>query len=172
MSRKVAVAAAPVSAASTAIFVSLGTVVQRLRKLPVDASLTEALKGLKPRPRQVAALFQLAGEQPLSVGELASRMQISLATASQLVSELADLGLVRRIEDPADRRRTLIEVSGEHRKLVDLVLDLRLRPLDAALSRLSADEIAGLCHGLQRLSAELEAGDAGTDHTHSEGLSR
>jgi DNA-binding MarR family transcriptional regulator len=165
MSRKPAPAPQPVSEEATAIFVGLHAVIQRLRHTPVplDESVTQSLKGLKPRPRQITALFQLAGDEPISVGELAGRMQISLATASQLVSELADLGLVSRVEDPADRRRTLIEVSGEHRTLVDAVLDLRLRPLEAALCRLTEPERAALSAGLHRLAAELECGDPGSD---------
>lgn len=152
-----------VSPDAAVIFVALGTVVQRMRKFPFDGSMAETLKGLKPRPRQVAALFQLVGERPLSVGDLAARMQISLATASQLVGELADLGLVDRVEDPADRRRTLVEVTSDHRSLVQAVLETRLRPLDTALSRLTEEERAGLSVGLQRLAAELESLDGGSD---------
>lgn len=158
MSRGARTSAGPVSAESTDVFVGLHTVHQRLRHtpVPVDEAAAESLRGLKPRPRQVTALFALASDQPMSVSELAARMQIGLATASQLVSELADLGLVTRIEDPADRRRTLIEINDEHRELTEAVLNLRLRPLDAALRRLTAEERAGLSAGLRRLAAELE----------------
>jgi DNA-binding MarR family transcriptional regulator len=143
---------------ASAVATSLGAIVQWLRRspLPLDEAVRESLHGLKPKPRHVAALMQLADSDRMSVSELAERLQISLATASQLVSDLAELGLVERVEDPADRRRTLVAVSEPHRQVVEGILNCRLRPIDAALQRLSADERTGLIHGLARFAAELE----------------
>ena len=161
MSRKTAPLTEPVSPDATTVLSSLGQLMQWVRRtpLPIDEKFATSMHGARPKPRHIAALLQIAGNERMSVSELADRLSISLATASQLVSDLADLGLVERVEDPADRRRTLIEVSTRHRPLIDKVLNLRLRPLDDALGRLTPDERSGLCRGLQRLASEIESAD-------------
>jgi len=58
-------------------------------------------------PRHVAALEQIRGG-PLTVGELASRLDLTLPTVSGVLADLDRAGLVERRPDPADRRRTLI----------------------------------------------------------------
>src|ERR1700746_3127222 len=57
-------------------------------------------------PRHVAALEQIRGG-PLTVGELASRLDLTLPTVSGVLADLDRAGLVERRPDPADRRRTL-----------------------------------------------------------------
>ena len=55
-------------------------------------------------PRHVAALEQIRGG-PLTVGELASRLDLTLPTVSGVLADLDRAGLVERRPDPADRRR-------------------------------------------------------------------
>lgn len=151
--------ASPAVDDAAATLTAIGAIVGCLRRaaLPVQDETSSALHGLKPKPRHVAALLQLADRDASSVSELAERLQVSLATASQLVSDLVDLQLVQRVEDPADRRRTLISITDEHRPQVDAVLQHRVRPLQAALDRLPAGDRRCLVRGLGRLATELEA---------------
>ena len=60
-------------------------------------------------PRHVAALEQIRGG-PLTVGELASRLDLTLPTVSGVLSDLDRAGLVERRPDPADRRRTIVQI--------------------------------------------------------------
>ena len=60
-------------------------------------------------PRHVAALQQLRGG-PVSVGELASRLGLSLPTVSGVLADLDRAGFVTRQPDPADRRRTIVQI--------------------------------------------------------------
>src|SRR6478752_7029978 len=53
-------------------------------------------------PRHVAALEQIRGG-PLSVGELASRLDLTLPTVSGVLADLDRAGLVERRPDPPDR---------------------------------------------------------------------
>jgi DNA-binding MarR family transcriptional regulator len=58
---------------------------------------------------------ELCAAGPLSVSELPERIGLSLSSASATVIELADAGLIERAEDPADRRRTIVQISRRQR---------------------------------------------------------
>ena len=139
------------------LLIALGAVVQRLknRPLPEHASLS----GRPFAPRHVSTLLQIAQAAPLGMSELAERMNVSLATVSQVVTDLEEWGLVERTTDPADRRRTLVNVAAEHRPTTQLILDQRLRPLDRTLRRLEPDERTALIRGLGVLAEELDRND-------------
>jgi DNA-binding MarR family transcriptional regulator len=142
---------------STELFIALGAVVKRLknRPLPDHASL----HGIPFAPRHFSTLFQIAQEAPVGISELAERMNVSLATMSQVVTDLDEWGLVERSTDPADRRRTLVSVAPAHRPTIRAIFDQRLRPLDRALRRLEPDERGALVRGLLVLAEELDAND-------------
>jgi DNA-binding MarR family transcriptional regulator len=146
------------SAEATELFLALGAVVKRLRRnpLPRPEALQDALPASAPAPRHVAALVQVADDR-LTVGELADRLSVSLATASQMVSDLADWGLVERTADESDRRRTYVSVAPEHRATIRALLESRLRPLERTLARLEPDERHAFLRGLTLLSEELDA---------------
>jgi DNA-binding MarR family transcriptional regulator len=139
---------------SSDLLIALGAVVKRLknRPLPEHASL----HGVPFAPRHISTLLQIAQAAPLGMSELAERMNVSLATVSQVVTDLEEWGLVERASDPGDRRRTLVNVAAEHRPTTRLILEQRLRPLDRALRRLEPDERNGLIRGLTILAEELD----------------
>jgi DNA-binding MarR family transcriptional regulator len=88
-------------------------------------------------------------------------LSVSLATVSQLVTELADWGFVERTTDESDRRRTYVTVAPAHQATIRAIIESRLRPLERTLHRLETDERAVLLRGLTMLAEEL-------DRTHSE----
>jgi DNA-binding MarR family transcriptional regulator len=98
--------------------------------------------------RHGALLTQLLAEDSLSVTALAGRLGISLSTASGLVSDLADAGMVLRRTDPDSRRRTLVSLSDAHRGAFDAFVAVRAAPLLAALRELPADQRPGFVAGL------------------------
>ena len=143
----------------TELFIALGAVVKKLRHSPLPGadSGIAALAGGHPAPRHIAALLQIATDGPIGMSELAERLHVSLATTSQVVTELAEWGLIERTTDEADRRRTLVSVAAEHRPLTRAIIDQRMRPLQRALRRLEPDEAAALVRGLLVLAEELGA---------------
>ena len=145
------------SADATALFIALGAVVKLLRRNPIpdDEALRAAMTGMAPAPRHIAALLQVASEDRLGMSELAERLSISLATASQVVSDLADWGLVERTTDDADRRRTFVTIAPAHRVTIRALLDSRLSSMDRTLRRLEPDERAAFIRGLGVLAEEL-----------------
>ena len=149
---------APPATEATELFIALGTVVKRLRHNPIagDEALRAALQGRSPAPRHIAALLHVAAVDRIGMSELADALGISLATASQVVTDLADWGLVERATDDADRRRTLVSVAPEHRPTTRALIESRLRPLQRTLRRLEPDERAALVRGLMVLAEELD----------------
>jgi DNA-binding MarR family transcriptional regulator len=127
--------------------------------LPTPESKQQAWSDAPPAPRHVAALMQVVTDDRMSVSTLAARLAVSLATASQVVTDLETAGLVQRIEDPTDRRRTLVAVAETHRALADALLDTRLRPVQRALDRMKPAEQRAVVRGLELIAAEL-----GTDN--------
>jgi DNA-binding MarR family transcriptional regulator len=110
-------------------------------------------------PRHVSTLLQIGQDAPIGMSELAVRMNVSLATMSQVVTDLEDWGVVERQSDPADRRRILVSVAPEHRASIRTIFEQRLRPLDRTLRRLEPDERLALIRGLTVLAEELDRSD-------------
>ncbi len=75
---------------------------------------------------------------------------------------LADLdraGLVERYADPADRRRTIVEIIPAQRALVHEWLDGAAGPLARVLDKLAPSEQAAFLKAMDLLEAELRAQD-------------
>jgi len=134
------------------------TVVKRLERtpIPVDPGKKEAWAQANPAPRHLAALMLVVADEGISVSTLASRLGVSLATASQVVTDLESSALVERVEDPTDRRRTLLRIAETNRVLADALLDTRLRPVQRALDRMRPAEQRAFVRGLELLAEELE----------------
>jgi DNA-binding MarR family transcriptional regulator len=124
--------------------------------MPMDAATKQAWHHAPPAPRHVAALMQVVADEGMSVTTLACRLGVSLATASQVVTDLEASGIVERVEDPTDRRRTLVQVAESHRALADTLLNTRLRPVQRALDRMRPAEQRAFARGLELLAEELE----------------
>ncbi len=64
-------------------------------------------------------IFGNVGIDGVRLTDLASRAQLSLATTSELVSELQGLGYLERRPDPADGRAKLIFPTNRGRQMLD-----------------------------------------------------
>jgi DNA-binding MarR family transcriptional regulator len=82
----------------------------------VEARLEEALAGVGLSIAKFEALSVLVGQdRPISLSELAQKLTCVRSNVTQLVDRLED-GLVKRIDDPADRRAVRAEVTALGRK--------------------------------------------------------
>jgi DNA-binding MarR family transcriptional regulator len=109
-------------------------------------------------PRHVAALEQLLGD-PVTVGELASLLGLTLPTVSGVLADLARAGFIERYPDPADRRRTIVQVVPAQAALVREWLDGAARPLARVLDKLSASEQEAFLKAMDLLETELRGQD-------------
>lgn len=87
-------------------------------------------------PTRQAALGVLDDAGPLRIGELATRMGISLSTTSRMVDLLAADEWIDRSPDPTDQRASLISLSAEGRSV---------------LHTARRETTSALCHEISRL---------------------
>ena len=102
---------------------------------------------------QVKALLMLAGpegEEPYAGRDIAERLQVSLASVSRAVDGLVRSGLVRRVEDPDDRRVRRLSITDKGRRLAGEIVAARLADLEAFAANLSPAQ-------RRKLDAALEA---------------
>jgi DNA-binding MarR family transcriptional regulator len=85
----------------------------------VESQLEEALAQVELSGAKLAALTQLVeADEPVPLGELAARCACVRSNITQLVDRLEADKLVRRVDDPADRRslRAAITPLGRERQ--------------------------------------------------------
>ena len=130
--------------------------------------LLELVTGDPPLGRRhVGVLSHIGTEGAQTVGEIARATGLSLPAASKLTRELEDHRLVERREDPADRRRTLVELAPETAKRVQTWLARRNAPLERALAALDTKEREAFLKGLAALAdALMEESPHGPQRSH------
>jgi DNA-binding MarR family transcriptional regulator len=101
-------------------------------------------------------LFALTIGGPTTVGGLAARINLAPTTTSLLVNELSRAGLVERMEDDGDRRRTIVSVSEHIRGPLAKHAKKRIAMVQRALGRLEPEARAHFIQGLRALVEEWE----------------
>ena len=101
---------------------------------------------------QLKTLFTLCNAQPVTVSELAEWLGISAPTASYLVDRLVQAGLVDRAEDPADRRRTLVQLTATGEELTRRLRQGNRDVLVPLLEQLDMEDLEALDRGLAALA--------------------
>ena len=91
-------------------------------------------------PQYLTLLALWNDGEPMSVGELGSRLRLDSGTLTPVLKRLEQAGLVTRRRDSDDERRVLVAVTTAGRDLQDQVSDVPVRlveslGLDAAESR-------------------------------------
>ena len=120
------------------------------------AAFKELFKQGALGPRHIPVLVVLALDGPQTVGDLARRLSLSLATVSLMVGELDRAGLVERREDEQDRRRTVVRLAERHRRRLAPIIDQRIAPLRRALEQMPPEVRAGFLAGWRVLAEEIE----------------
>jgi DNA-binding MarR family transcriptional regulator len=98
---------------------------------------------------QVSVLKRLDREGPHAVADLARLDKITHQSVTVSVDALAGRGLVRRVPDPGDRRRKLVTITNEGRRLLTERREAGAENLAVAIaSRLSGTERAHLARAI------------------------
>lgn len=83
------------------------------------ASVPEELRSFALAPRHLSLLAYLLFDGPLSVNELAGRLEIAPTTVSLMVGELSRKGILERREDDTDRRRRIVSITDAKRPAIE-----------------------------------------------------
>jgi DNA-binding MarR family transcriptional regulator len=98
----------------------------------------------------------LAGESPLSAGELSRRAALSSGATTMAIDRLSAAGLVRRRRDRADRRHVLVELLPAARVQLDEIFGPLERVLALATARLEPTERVALGRYIETLRSNYE----------------
>jgi DNA-binding MarR family transcriptional regulator len=101
-----------------------------------------ALKPLGINGREAAVLAAIADSDPVSQGEIARAMNVDRTTMVALIDDLQGKGLVRRRQDPDDRRKNAVELTDAGRDTVGRAAGAVERAERDFLAPLSAAEAA------------------------------
>lgn len=112
----------------------------------------------------LTAVAERQGMGGVSVRDLAEYMQVSGPFIAAESKVLAERGLLIKVDDPADRRRSLLQLSISGERYVDEVADL-IRPVNnLAFASLDAERLALLECMLEELLHDAEAAEALLHH--------
>jgi DNA-binding MarR family transcriptional regulator len=109
---------------------------------------------------QFSILMQLHHKGACGVSEISERFDISNAAASQLVDKLVQNSLIKRDEDPTDRRAKLLSLTDKGRKLIQQGIEERYRWVDELAGRLTVEERTQVSEALNimtQAAKELES---------------
>ncbi|MDR6999179.1 MarR family transcriptional regulator [Neobacillus niacini] len=69
---------------------------------------------------QLKAIYTLAANPDISLGELAEKLRMTNSTASSLIERLVQIGLVERVIPPENRRVVSIHLTEKGKKTLNL----------------------------------------------------
>ena len=107
---------------------------------------------------QVPVFYALKNGASMTQKDLAKLAQIEQPTMAQLLARMERDGLIRRGENPDDKRSALISLTPLAIKKLPQAKELLLEGNSVALAGLSERDIATLCRLLRRVIKNLDAG--------------
>ncbi|MCC7358050.1 MAG: MarR family transcriptional regulator [Anaerolineales bacterium] len=106
---------------------------------------------------QLGALMQLHHGRQCGVTDIAARLGVTNAAASQLVDKLVQAGLVERAEVEHDRRLKALSLTAQGRACVEAAHQARLGWIAALSEQLSSAQRAAAIHTFDDLLAAAQA---------------
>ena len=122
-------------------------VARRLRRLG-----RETLEPLNVTPSQSRALTVLQRHGALRPGELAEHLHIAPRSATEVVDDLQERGLVERRPDPGDRRATLVALTTAGTETGEAIRAARQADAERFFGSLSDQDRSELSRILRALS--------------------
>jgi DNA-binding MarR family transcriptional regulator len=123
------------------------TVARRLRHLGRDA-----LEPGQVTPSQARAIKVLARHGAVRPGVLADHLRIAARSATEVVDDLQERGLVERGPDPADRRATLVSLTRAGREAGERIRAARQAETERFFGALDPADRAELARILGKLT--------------------
>ncbi|MET0271309.1 MAG: MarR family transcriptional regulator [Sphingomonas sp.] len=104
-----------------------------------DAGVTE---------QQWRVLRVLSDEGPLDFKTLADHALLHAPSVTRIIRELVDRGLILRILDETDKRRSILSLTRPGRDLVTVTAQHTINVLDMFAERFGPERLAALCSEL------------------------
>jgi len=133
-----------------------------LREFRAELSAPAAEHGYADMRQPHLHIFGNVGIDGIRLTDLAARAQLSLATTSELVSELQQLGYLERRPDPHDQRAKLIFPTRRGRQALDDAGDRVAEIEEHWRELLSPGRFDAMCRTMQDLLDRLTSATART----------
>nr|WP_042194505.1 MarR family winged helix-turn-helix transcriptional regulator [Kibdelosporangium sp. MJ126-NF4]CTQ96066.1 regulatory protein, MarR [Kibdelosporangium sp. MJ126-NF4] len=134
-----------------ALLLLMPRMVGRVKRVKVP----DELQSLALAPRHLSLLSYLLFDGPMTVNDLAERLEVAPATVSLMIGDLSRKGILERREDEDDRRRRIVSISDAHRPAIDEWLargatawQNALRPLSGEQRRMFIDTLLAYERGI------------------------
>jgi DNA-binding MarR family transcriptional regulator len=114
-----------------------------------------SLLDLHPTDYKMLGILVRSG--PLSAGEIARWSGLATASVTNLIDRLELKGFVRRVADPTDRRRVMVEAVGERLTSARSLLASTRRSLAQLYDRYSDRDLSVIADFLQHNAERLRA---------------
>jgi DNA-binding MarR family transcriptional regulator len=105
-------------------------------------------------PQQYVLLVVTRGHASypmVTIGDIAQALQVRQSSASLLVDRSVRRGLLDRREDPADRRRAIVQLTEEGQRVLDVIMEANRRELGALRDSLFRESFL---NAMRELSSE------------------
>jgi DNA-binding MarR family transcriptional regulator len=119
-----------------ALLLLMPRMVGRVKRIRIP----DELQTLSLAPRHLSLLSYLLFDGPMTVNELATRLEVAPTTVSLMVSELSRKGILVRQADEADRRRRIVSIAARKRPAIDAWLARGATAWREALGPLTPDQ--------------------------------
>lgn len=102
---------------------------------------------------QTRTLFMLGIQSnPMTISDIAERVQLSVAAAGRNVDQLVQAGLVSRTEDLSDRRVKLVALTDRGRQIVWAHQEAKRGAVRSLLSSLTSEQCEAIASALAPLA--------------------
>lgn len=143
---------------------SLGYQVNYLGRL-LAHGLRERIENFGVTPGQFAQLLTLYESDGLTQAELCVRVQIEQPTMANTLARMERDGLVTRVPDPADRRRSLVMLTPRAWKLQDELTSVARTVNTMATRGLDKHQVATFMATMTTIIGNLEATKASANRS-------
>jgi DNA-binding MarR family transcriptional regulator len=106
---------------------------------------------------QAKLLYVVTASGDLSMSEIALRLGVTISTASGAVDHLVSIGLLSRIDDPANRRQVLVSVTPLGAATLEQLRELSSRQLRALFDVVDDADLAVVEQSIRILTEAVEA---------------
>jgi len=112
----------------------------------------DALQPFDVTPSLSRALGVLARDQPIRLSTLAEHLRIAARSATELVDDLQERGLVQRRPDPGDRRAVLVALTADGETAAGSIRTVRQAEAQRFFAALSEEDRTTLTRILRTLA--------------------
>jgi DNA-binding MarR family transcriptional regulator len=132
----------------------------RLLRAYLDAvALSEAIQTRIWHAAQLtlaqARVLRRLAKQPRSLGQLGADLVLAPPSMTRLVDRLEERGLIARSRDSEDRRKVLVTLTAEGRRLVGAIPLLEGSPIRAAVDRMTVADRERIAAAMREFSAAV-----------------